>query len=1671
LHSLKKEEKVRVSRAIKLIGLGMIILFSFTFGHVLGEAGTIQHSVHFSISDLKFEKAMGFDVVTLSGCDITRKVAEPQLPVQVVNIALPPGMTVEGFRIVALESKELEGAFSIYPVQPPQILGMPGKRREKVEFVEPREEIYSSSAPYPEEIIQYTGTGSMSGYPVAGFLIHPICYIPAQKKLVFYRRIDLSVSYVPDGKAARLVHASAAGLQQRNVKEMVVNPEDVGGISTEEAVAFSILFPDTIEYEYVIITGEDYVSSFQPLADWKTKKGVPSRIVTTSWIYENYPGVDDQEMIRNFIKDAHQNWQTTWVLLGGDIDVVPVRTAFAMDCEYGSDPRENDIPCDLYYADLGPGDWSEDGNDIFGEVTDSVDLYPDVYVGRAPGDSSWETPAWVAKVLTYEKSPPTDYQLNMLFLGEVLWNNPFTDGGVGKDMIDDNFVPSRFDPITKLYQTLGNENITTVMAAMNQGQNMINHDGHAWWNVMSVGSDFLHIGSAYDLTNGPRYSIFYSIGCWPGAFDFPHDPVSEWDCVGECLLQNPNGGCVAFIGNSRYGWGSPGNPGWGYSDIFDHQFYRFLFQEDVYHIGATLAEAKAYYITRSRQENVYRWHQYQVNLLGDPEMSIWTDMPKTLTVDHPETITTGSSEFTVCVSQDWEPLSGSLVCMMKGSEVYRRGTTDSNGQVIFSIWPTSPGSLSITVTAHNFLPYEGYSKVSTNRPYIALADYSLNDQQNGNGDGLMNPGEVVKLSISLQNFGNEQADSVGATLRSREPLVALIDSFATFGDISPGSMATTLDTFFFAISSLAKNGEVVSFTLHITDSMGSSWDQAVNLPVATPHLVYKTHTVDDDGNGIPEPGEWFELTVLLKNEGLATAKGVTAILLSTEEGIGLDDTLIELADVPSDSSSRAMFTLEIDSLSPVPHFSKLGLRMTTADGYSFSDGFLLNVGVGSFFDNMEEGEGNWEHGGSGDLWHLSTHRSHSGGFSWYCGHEGTFKYDNEMDCALVTPSFTLLPSARLSFWHWFEVTTYGVDGIYVEIDVGSGWEILDFIGSGGALDSLLMIGNDWLEETYDLSSYPVGRQARIRFRFVSDLNDRAEGSYIDDVSVYRDYGSSRSQLALSEYSIDDDRVGESFGNSNGYVDVGENIELTTKLENYGDAVATEVTAKLWSRDPYVTLLDSIESYGDIGPGAQIGSGGCFCFAVADDVPVNHRIYFSLIISDSKGNLWDNSLVLQVTQPEFDLSSLIINDIEGDGDYIPEAGETCDFWAQLKNLGTRRASGITAVLRTNVPMVSLTDSLADFEDIGIDSTGDNRLSPFRFELDSGLNPGQVIPFRLQVSEGEESFTQELNFHIGIGWGRILLVADDGLGDLSSYYTEVLDNLGGIYDLWDVLDDGPVGMDLLQKYRNVIWFFGGEVSTLTLEDQANLEAYLDRNGSTLFLSGQWGLYDIRNSAFYSDYLSSQYINFSTGLHHLNGVNGNPVVGETQISLSDSRENEQAYAGEIDPVGSAFSIFEYDTTTAEGPGNIVSSGSGAVAIDNGNYRVVFFAFGWEGIEPFDSRLGVMADVLGWLWGLTGIEEVSSGDEIPSKFFLSQNYPNPFNQATVIRYGLPKSGRVKLEVFNILGEKVRTLFDGEQGAGYYTIRWDGLNDSGKEVSSGIYFYGLDAGTLRQNRKLLILR
>jgi len=121
-------------------------------------------------------------------------------------------------------------------------------------------------------------------------------------------------------------------------------------------------------------------------------------------------------------------------------------------------------------------------------------------------------------------------------------------------------------------------------------------------------------------------------------------------------------------------------------------------------------------------------------------------------------------------------------------------------------------------------------------------------------------------------------------------------------------------------------------------------------------------------------------------------------------------------------------------------------------------------------------------------------------------------------------------------------------------------------------------------------------------------------------------------------------------------------------------------------------------------------------------------------------------------------------------------------------------------------------------------------------------------------------------------------------------------------------------------------------------------------------------------------------------------------------------------------------------------------------------------------ESSITALREVLEYEPIPTGVDDPSS-TTLPKTFQVNQNYPNPFNPATTIAYSLPERAEVEIVIFNILGQRVTILDEGTRPAGEHTVVWNGIDNSGEAVATGVYFYRVRAGDNVSTKKMLLLK
>jgi len=375
----------------------------------------------------------GYAHIEIKDCLSIGNPGDPLLPVRGVKALIPYGKEIDSYRIEEGKRIKMEGKYKIEPAQQPiPILPLNQLKELGFEMAEtgPNPETYSLASYPSSKLLSKARIQEMNGYNIGLFSLSPVEYNPSKDDIYYYDKLTLIIS-LKDSilKSATMLR----GIDTEKIKKYVDNPEAISTYNSIEAqklnsqqscpiteYASQSGDPVSDTYNYIIITRSDFKQSFQPLIEDKRQR-MSAIAITTDWIYQKYQGIDDAETIRNFIRDAYQNCHTTYILLGGDADgvsiggdtqepIIPIRKLFVdfFTTESESNHLLNDLPSDLYYSCLD-GNFDSNGNGWYGEPDDGehgsdIDMLSEVYVGRAPVDSTEEIENFIHKTLSYQET-------------------------------------------------------------------------------------------------------------------------------------------------------------------------------------------------------------------------------------------------------------------------------------------------------------------------------------------------------------------------------------------------------------------------------------------------------------------------------------------------------------------------------------------------------------------------------------------------------------------------------------------------------------------------------------------------------------------------------------------------------------------------------------------------------------------------------------------------------------------------------------------------------------------------------------------------------------------------------------------------------------------------------------------------------------------------------------------------------------------------------------------------------------------------------------------------------------------------------------------------------------------------------------------------------------------
>jgi len=507
----KRYNKSIIRKTISAFLIFSLLSLSF-FAAAEFEKENNQLTVTYSFEIPHMEKSLIdtniYDSVVLPGVTNVANPGEPYLPVKGAYILLPKDSLVGKISVDSNEVLYLGSDFNIEPAGKPIPLSM----ANSAQLPEPDMEIYNSNNLFPGKLFTEIGTYSFRGYSVLVLELYPVQYVPNTGELYYYPDLTVNVEIVENGIKNLLFRGLEKDKLEINKK---IDNSDI--IDSYFGKSSSELIVDE-SHDLLIITTNSLKDGFEPLKEIHDAEGISTVIKTLSEIE-----CDNPEDIREYIRDSYLNSGIEYVLIGGDVNVVPAKMLWVFGLDESTYPYETYMPSDLYYACLD-GTYDYDGDGDYGEPTDGengndVDLFAEIYIGRACVENIDEVNNFVDKTLSYLQSNNDEYLNDFLLAGESLgdfgiasWGGNYLDQFIDGST-DDGYttvgIPSAKYNIMTLYDRDNIWSKSDIIDYINDGVHVINHDGHSnyYYNLKMNNADV-----AEKLTN-EKYCFIYSHGC------------------------------------------------------------------------------------------------------------------------------------------------------------------------------------------------------------------------------------------------------------------------------------------------------------------------------------------------------------------------------------------------------------------------------------------------------------------------------------------------------------------------------------------------------------------------------------------------------------------------------------------------------------------------------------------------------------------------------------------------------------------------------------------------------------------------------------------------------------------------------------------------------------------------------------------------------------------------------------------------------------------------------------------------------------------------------------------------------------------------------------------------------------------------------------------------------
>jgi len=852
-----------------------------------------------------------YQTVLFGGCELFGEEGEPALPAFTRYLTVPEGKRVN-VRVVSQDEEILSG-YRILPMQADAI----GERAEgaRSSQADPRERLSLSPNAYARDeflggpAVELGEPAVLRGLRVVPLTWRPVSYNPARGELRVLRRIEIAVETSagdpPLRSRASAVPSTPA--YDRLFRALVL---DYPRERSRDAGASNL-------GTWVIISrnSSSVLNELEPLVAWRERQGYRVVQATTAQTGTT------PEAIKAWIQNAYDTWAEPpeYILIVGDYNGDFPIGSFT---EYGSG---YDGVGDHPYVQL-------DGNDNL----------PDAFIGRLSAQTTNQLRLIVHKIISYETQPylsGRDWFSRACLVGDIESISALTCRQV-QQWVKERLVRTGYTEI----DTVWNSPYSAQMEeAVRRGVSYFGYRGY-------YGMSGWDVGDIYATRNGRGMMPFaVNLTCDTGTWYSGTSRSEAWLLAG------------TYPDSLKGGIGSIGTATTGTATRFNNCFYAGvaygLFWEDGWHLGQAHARGKVEMIVNygSILPATTTAYCYWNTLIGDPATEVWTARPRPLTVTYPAHVPLGANQVLVEV-RDVEglPVAGAWVHLFRDGVLANGARTDEAGTALVAIETASAGTVLVTVSGHDLYPHRGSLIVEQEPFFVGLDAQTLDDGSSfparGNGDGLLNPGEQVGVSLTLRNFGTQAAHDVTLRASIDDPDVGLISAGPVpYGDIPAGASADAdSGVIAFWLQPARPAGESVVLDLQVSAAEGT-WQSRCEIAVDGPDLVARGYALAGCGD-LLDPGESATLTVTFENAGTVTgAAPVQATLLSDAYAVVVTDPHGTLAGPfpPGASGTNAADPFGVASPADcIPGLlAPLRMALVFADGVRDTAEVLIPVGA------------------------------------------------------------------------------------------------------------------------------------------------------------------------------------------------------------------------------------------------------------------------------------------------------------------------------------------------------------------------------------------------------------------------------------------------------------------------------------------------------------------------------------------------------------------------------------------------------------------------------------------------------------------------------------------------------------------------------------------------------